>query len=89
MPHFPVSRRLRRCSAISSAVKTCVTTAVRRSGFIDRAELRELLNSTDGGKEALNTALWLSDADLDAVMAKYDTDGNGTISFDEFGSLVR
>ena len=33
--------------------------------------------------------VWLTDAALDDVMRRYDKDGDGTLTFDEFSSLVR
>lgn len=58
------------------------------NGTIDREELRNLLESTEGGEVYLLSQHWLPEEDLEGVMAKYDTNKDGVISFDEFQQIV-
>ena len=55
-------------------------------GALDRDALRNLLECTE---TFCLTQHWLPDEVLDAVMAKYDRDNNGTIDFDEFLILAK
>ncbi|KAG2485016.1 hypothetical protein HYH03_016219 [Edaphochlamys debaryana] len=58
------------------------------NGFIDREELRYLLESMEGGSVYLLTEHWLPEDELDKVMAQYDTNKDGVISFEEFKQIV-
>eukprot|EP00884_Botryococcus_braunii_P015389 jgi/Botrbrau1/2533/Bobra.0079s0021.1 len=58
------------------------------NGVIDRNELKILLESLDGGNENI-LEQWLTDEDVDKVMAQYDTNRNGVIDFDEFIKLAQ
>lgn len=58
------------------------------NGSIDKDELRNLLNSVEGGETYLLTQFWFPEEELDSVLKYYDTDGNGTITFDEFIKLM-
>jgi calmodulin len=49
------------------------------SGSIDRKELKRILKKLDQK---------LTDAELDAMMAEVDTNGDGEISFEEFKALM-
>jgi len=48
--------------------------------------LRLLLEKFDDGSPAYN---WLTDADVESVMRRFDTDGSGDISFEEFAVLAQ
>lgn len=59
------------------------------NGAIDKQELRRLLESVEGGLACLMAYEgFLPDGKLDAIFAKYDKDGSGTITFDEFQAFV-
>ncbi|KAF6258804.1 hypothetical protein COO60DRAFT_1701175 [Scenedesmus sp. NREL 46B-D3] len=60
------------------------------SGRIDRAELKVLLESVQGGLAypLMVAEGWLPDDALDRAMEKYDIDKSGDIDFDEFKQLV-
>lgn len=58
------------------------------NGTIDREELRNLLESVENGEVYLMSQHWLPDEDLDRVIEKYDTNGDGVISFEEFQQIV-
>ena len=58
-----------------------------RNGFIDKAELRDLLESTDNGLQPA-TQHWLADSVVSSVLQSYDKDGDNQISFEEFCGLV-
>eukprot|EP00884_Botryococcus_braunii_P007605 jgi/Botrbrau1/16846/Bobra.150_2s0068.1 len=57
------------------------------NGKIDMEELRELLQSVDGGLQPV-TLDWLSEPEVWSVMQKYDVDGSGDIDYQEFQKLV-
>ena len=59
-----------------------------RNGFIDKAELRDLLESTDSGSQPA-AQHWLAESAVDTVLSSYDKDGDQRISFAEFAALVR
>jgi Ca2+-binding EF-hand superfamily protein len=53
------------------------------NGVIDRDELRQLLERVGDGEDEVSMH-WLTDEDIAGVMAQYDTNGDGVISFEEF-----
>ncbi|BDA40816.1 probable thioredoxin at C-terminar half [Coccomyxa sp. Obi] len=58
-------------------------------GVIDKAELKFLLQSTDGGLQRVTKHPdWLTDEDVSKWLTKYDWDSSGDISFNEFQALV-
>ncbi|GLC40129.1 hypothetical protein PLESTB_000880200 [Pleodorina starrii] len=58
------------------------------NGFIDREELRNLLESMESGEVYLLSQHWLPEEELDLVMQTYDTNKDGVISFEEFKQIV-
>ncbi|GLI63445.1 hypothetical protein VaNZ11_006417, partial [Volvox africanus] len=58
------------------------------NGFIDREELRNLLESMESGEVYLLSQHWLPEEELDLVMATYDTNKDGVISFEEFKQIA-
>ena len=61
---------------------------VCRNGFISKAELRDLLESTDNGQQPAPHH-WLRDSAVDTMLQSYDKDGDNQISIEEFAMLVR
>jgi len=59
-----------------------------RNGYIDKAELHALLESTDNGLQPA-TQHWLAESAVDTILKSYDKDGDNQISFEEFTTLVR
>lgn len=57
------------------------------NGRIDKYELRGLLESTEGGSVYL-TQHWYTQEEVDRIMAMYDVDESGDITFDEFCKLA-
>lgn len=49
------------------------------SGFLDKNELKNAFSNFKGG---------LTDAEVDALMADADANGDGKVSFEEFAALV-
>ncbi|KAL4423154.1 hypothetical protein ABPG77_007807 [Micractinium sp. CCAP 211/92] len=58
------------------------------NGVIDRDELRSLLERVGGGEDEVPTS-WLTDDDVSEVLAQYDTNGDGVISFEEFVRMAQ
>ncbi|EFJ46357.1 hypothetical protein VOLCADRAFT_105559 [Volvox carteri f. nagariensis] len=58
------------------------------NGYIDREELRNLLESMESGEVYLLSQHWLPEEELDAVMQTYDTNKDGVISFEEFKQIA-
>jgi len=50
------------------------------SGFLDKNELKNAFKNFKGG---------LTDAEIDALMAEADTNGDGKVSFEEFTALIK
>lgn len=57
------------------------------NNFIDKQELRNVLESCSGGLQYLSMH-WISEEDVDQVMRTYDLDKNGGLDFEEFVALV-
>ncbi|KAI3431308.1 hypothetical protein D9Q98_004367 [Chlorella vulgaris] len=56
------------------------------NGVIDRDELQKMLERVGDGEDEVPMH-WLTEEDIDGVMAQYDTNGDGVISFEEFVRL--
>jgi hypothetical protein len=63
---------------VSNSSYLCPVTSI--PGIIDRKELKRLMKKLVG--------IALSEAELDVMFAKNDTDGNGDISFEEFTQMM-
>lgn len=61
------------------------------NGRIDKAELRSLLESHSDEERVSDHLLhhWLSEGEVERVMAMYDLDHSGDLSLEEFQNLVR
>lgn len=57
------------------------------NGYIDKAELHALLESTDNGLQPA-TQHWLAESAVDTILKSYDKDGDNQISFEEFTTLI-
>ncbi|KAL4440573.1 hypothetical protein ABPG75_003574 [Micractinium tetrahymenae] len=58
------------------------------NGVIDRDELRSLLERVGDGEDEVPMS-WLTDDDVSEVLALYDTNGDGVISFEEFVRMAQ
>ncbi|GFR52365.1 hypothetical protein Agub_g14924 [Astrephomene gubernaculifera] len=58
------------------------------NGYIDREELRNLLESMESGEVYMLSQHWLPEGELDRAMETYDTNKDGVISFEEFKQIV-
>lgn len=57
------------------------------NGNLDKAEIKKILQSFDKGR-AMPIQNWMTDEEMDSIFDQYDIDGNGTISAEEFKSMM-
>mmetsp|Transcript_32043 Transcript_32043/g.82062 ORF Transcript_32043/g.82062 Transcript_32043/m.82062 type:complete len:374 (-) Transcript_32043:164-1285(-) len=57
------------------------------NGMLDKNEVKRILQSFDKGR-SLSMQNWMTDEEVDSIFEQYDIDGNGTISMEEFQSMM-